>query len=118
MMRRFAAAVVLISMALAGCRSAVVSVQVINQSGAIVKNVEFAYPTASFGRPVLADGEKFHYVFKAVGDGQMKMSYVGADGVRRTSTGPDVAQGTSGELKVTLMPGGNFRWDANLLAPR
>ena len=97
----------------AGCHSAVVDATVQNRSGGPLTLLEVDYPSASFGTQTLASGADFHYRFKVLGNGPLKMSYTDAARHDHTSNGPALQEGTEGLLSITIGPSGASSADAD-----
>ncbi len=80
-----------------------------NRSGASLSLLEIDYPSASFGTQNLADGSDFHYRFKVLGSGPLKLTYTDASRHEQASTGPELHEGAEGLLTVVIEPA-NVRW--------
>jgi hypothetical protein len=96
----------LLSLALTGCHSAYISATVSNHTAAPLSIVQVEYPSASFGIQTIAPGADFHYRFKILGSGQMKITWTDAAEHERKSTGPTLTEGTEGPLTITIAPDG------------
>ncbi|HLH35978.1 MAG TPA: hypothetical protein VKX41_15000 [Alloacidobacterium sp.] len=94
----------------AGCRSAFVAATITNNSGSQVTLVEVDYPYASFGVGALAPGAQFHYRFKLLGDGPVKIQFTDAAGKLHTASGPALQEGQDGQLQINIGPSGNISW--------
>lgn len=94
----------------AGCRSAFVSATITNNSAAQVNLIEVDYPSASFGVGSLAAGAQFHYRFKILGSGPVKLQYTDVSGKEHTATGPDLQEGQQGSLRIDIDASGNVSW--------
>lgn len=92
----------LILPALCGCKSAMVEATVHNGTRQTIDLIEVDYPSASFGVQALAPGGDFHYRFKIIGSGPLSVTYT--DNVHATHTvkGPELTEGESGPLGITL----------------
>ena len=112
-MARLAAVGVLGLVLVAGCKSPYVSATVKNDTGAAVTLVEVDYPSASFGRDVLAAGAVYPYRFKIIGDGATKVSWTDAARKQHSAAGPELHEGQHGQLSITLTPTG-AQWNAQL----
>lgn len=90
----------------AGCHSPYISATVSNQTSQRIELLEVDYPSASFGTQDLAPGSDFHYRFKVLGSGRMKILYT--DGLHQDhkSDGPLLAEGAEGLLSITITPAG------------
>ncbi len=80
-----------------------------NHSGAPITLLELDYPSASFGTQNLRDGAEFHYRFKILGNGALKLLYTDAKGGEHTSQGPALTEGSEGLLSITIDPA-DVRW--------
>ena len=103
------AAVVLVG----GCKSPYVNATVKNDTGAEVTLVEVDYPSASFGRDVLAAGATYPYRFKIIGSGATKVSWTDAERKQHTANGPELHEGQQGLLEITITPTG-AQWNQQL----
>ncbi len=97
----------------AGCHSALIDATVENRSGAPVTLLEVDYPSASFGTQNLASATDFHYRFKVLGSGALKMTYTDDARHDHTSFGPTLQEGAEGLLTITIDPT-NVRWQTTL----
>ncbi len=91
---------------LAGCHSAYIEATVSNRTTAPLGVVQVEYPSASFGTQSIAPGADFHYRFKVLGTGQMKITYTDAAEHDQKSTGPTLTEGTEGPLFITIATDG------------
>ncbi len=87
-------------MLLAGCHSRYVQTTVINASSAPLHVVQVAYPSASFGTQDLAPGQVFHYRFKVLGSGPVKLDFTDARMQEHQQTGPALQEGDEGLLLI------------------
>ena len=99
--------------ALAGCHSAYIDATLSNRTGKPITLVELDYPSASFGTQALAPGQDFHYRFKILGTGKLKLIYTDTANVEHTVSGPSLIEGEEGPVTVTLQPSG-VQWSAQL----
>lgn len=88
------------SLLLAGCHSRYVQATVINASGAPLHVVQVAYPSASFGIQDLAPGQVFHYRFKVIGSGPVKLDYTDAKMQEHQQTGTNLHENDEGILLI------------------
>ena len=93
-------------LSLTACRSAYVQTTVSNHTAEPLSLIEVDYPSASFGTQGLAPGADFHYRFKVLGSGAMKIIYTDSKRKEHTVTGPSLAEGTQGPLSIVITPGG------------
>lgn len=100
-------------LAIPGCHSAFIQATVVNASGKTVHLLEVDYPSASFGSGELPPGGQFHYRFKVVGEGPLKVIWTGGDEREHTQQGPVLNEGSEGRLTVTIRPAA-AEWDLHL----
>ncbi len=93
-------------MLLAGCHSAFIDATVSNRTAAAIPLIEVDYPSASFGTQNLAPGADFHYRFKVLGNGQLKVIYTDTTQREKSATGPTLNEGDEGPLTLTFTPDG------------
>ena len=93
-------------LATTGCHSAYIEADLINQTPTPITLVELDYPSASFGTQTLAPAQHFHYRFKVLGSGPLKLLYTDAAHHEQTILGPTLNEGDEGPLTVTLTPTG------------
>jgi hypothetical protein len=101
-----------------GCRSAYVETTLENNGPQPVSVVEVDYPSASFGVQALAAHASYHYHFKVQGSGPLSISFTTPDKKIHNVTGPELAEGQNGELKITVQPDYSVTWDKNLSLPK
>ncbi len=94
---------------LAGCHSAFIDATVSNRTAATIPLIEVDYPSASFGTQNLAPGADFHYRFKVLGTGALKVVYTDATQREKTASGPTLNEGDEGPLTLTFAADGP-RW--------
>ncbi len=100
-----------------GCHSAMVDATVQNRSGLAVSLLEVDYPSASFGTQDLPSGADFHYRFKVLGSGALKLTYTDSQRHDHASSGPTLREGAEGLLLITLNPSGDARWQTTFKQP-
>jgi len=93
----------------AGCHSPYVEATVSNRTPQRLQLVEVDYPSASFGTQILAPGADFHYRFKVLGHGKLKLTYTDAANKEQKSEGPDLNEGAEGPLHILIEPSG-IQW--------
>jgi len=98
---RFAIAMLLMS-ALAGCRSHVVKVNLINTSSEPVKTIIVDYPTATFGKDTLAPGATFSYAIKPLETGMLKVQFTDARGAIHNYAGTPLHKNDDGVIDVNI----------------
>ncbi|HEX4606516.1 MAG TPA: hypothetical protein VH724_21130 [Candidatus Angelobacter sp.] len=87
---------------LAGCRSHVVKINLINTSTEPVKTIIVDYPTATFGKDALAPGATFSYAIKPLETGMFKVQFTDAKGSIHSLTGPMLHKNDDGSIDVKL----------------
>ncbi len=96
-----------------GCHSAFIEATVSNRTDKPISLVELDYPSASFGTQTLAPGGEYHYRFKLLGSGDLKLLYTDASRTDHTVAGPHMNEGDEGSLTVTVTPAG-VQWTPHL----
>jgi len=96
---RLAAALVFLFV-LAGCRSHVIHVTLVNTSQQPVSTIVVDYPQATFGVNMLAPGQTFLYSIKPVEAGALKVQFTDAQGVKHSSFWPMLHKGDEGSIQV------------------
>jgi len=99
------------SLGLAGCHSAYINATVSNHTAAPISLVQVEYPSASFGTQTIAPGAEFHYRFKVLGSGTMKITWTDTTEHEQKSSGPTLNEGAEGALDITVAPDG-VHWQA------
>ena len=102
---------------LAGCHSAFVEATVVNRTDKVIPLIEVDYPSASFGTENLAPGAQYHYRFKVLGEGEMKVIYTDFAQKEHTVKGPELREGAEGPLGIAIVAGG-VEWSAQSLKSR
>jgi len=115
-MKRFripaAAALLLL---LAGCHSAFIDATIRNRTDRPISLVELDYPSASFGTQTVAPNQDFHYRFKVLGSGNLKLIYTDAAHIEHDIAGPHLDEGDEGSLTVIVAPTG-VNWTPQIVA--
>jgi hypothetical protein len=106
MKRLFFIAPFIILIPLAGCRSRVVKVNLINTSAAPIKTIIVDYPNATFGRDELAPGETFSYAIKPLESGMLKIQFTDAKGAIHSYSGTTLHKNDDGVLDVNINQNG------------
>lgn len=102
-MRGAVSTFVLLSMVLLqGCHSHYIQATITNSSKAAINVVQVEYPSASFGTQQLAPGATFHYRFKLLGSGPVKIDFIDAANGEHAQTGPSLNEGQEGTLNITF----------------
>jgi hypothetical protein len=89
-----------------GCHSPYVAATVSNRTSQPIELLEVDYPSASFGTQNLAPGADFHYRFKVLGTGNMKILYTDSAHHDHTFGGPYLHEGDEGPLSITITSSG------------
>jgi hypothetical protein len=92
--------------ATAGCHSPYVAATVSNHTTHPIELLEVDYPSASFGTQNLAPGTDFHYRFKVLGSGSMKLLYTDNAHQDHNSNGPFLKESAEGPLTITITDAG------------
>jgi hypothetical protein len=85
-----------------GCHSPYVDATVSNRASRPIELLEVDYPSASFGTQNLAPGADFHYRFKVLGSGSMKLLYTDSTHQEHKSDGPVLKEGAEGPLAIVI----------------
>lgn len=101
----------------AGCHSPYIEATVSNHTPQTIELLEVDYPSASFGTQNLAPGADFHYRFKVLGTGAMKLLYTDSAHHDHTFNGPTLNEGAEGRLQITITPD-NVDWQQSSLPRR
>lgn len=88
-----------------GCHSAFIETTLINRTDKTLRLVELDYPSASFGTQNLGPGAAFHYRFKVIGEGPLKLTWTDDVQKEHNAEGPTLHEGQQGLLTVTIIPG-------------
>jgi hypothetical protein len=99
---RLIPALALTLIAATGCHSPYVLTTVSNQTTQPIELLEVDYPSASFGTQALAPGADFHYRFKVLGSGPMKLLYTDSAHQDHKSDGPFLKEGAEGALTIVI----------------
>ena len=103
-MRRSSAIVAVTALCAAsvGCHSHYIQATITNGSKAPLNVIQVDYPSASFGVQRLAPGEVFHYRFKLLGSGSIKVNFIDAKNGEHAVTGPLLNEGQEGPIDITV----------------
>jgi hypothetical protein len=96
----------------AGCHSPYVQATVYNRTSEPLQLIEVDYPSASFGTQALGPGQDYHYRFKVLGEGKMKLTYTDITKHEHKSDGPNLKEGAEGPLTITIAADG-AHWQAS-----
>jgi hypothetical protein len=101
---RFIPALALLTclIAASGCHSPYVIATISNHTSQPIELLEVDYPSASFGTQALAPGADFHYRFKVLGSGNIKLLYTDNAHQDHKFDGPFVKEGTEGPLAIVI----------------
>ncbi|HEY6490699.1 MAG: hypothetical protein WCC26_19120 [Terracidiphilus sp.] len=92
---------------LCGCSSYWIDATIENHTGAAIVLLEVDYPSASFGANALAAGAAYHYRFKVLGSGVVKVQYTDTTTHQlRQANGPELSENQQGSLEIVLLPVG------------
>ena len=86
----------------AGCRSRVIQVTLVNASTQPLATIVVDYPGATFGVNHLAPGKTFLYRIKPQSAGPLKVQFTDANGRDHTFTGPSLQKNDEGSITVRL----------------
>ena len=100
-------------LAITGCKSAFVEAVVRNETAQPVSLIEVDYPSASFGRALLAPHAEFHYRFKILGSGATRVQWTDSQRKEHTVSGPELHEGKQGRLAIAIGET-TALWDAQL----
>jgi len=95
-------AMLLLMAALAGCRSHVIRVTVINVSSQPVTTIAIEYPGASFGINSLAPGKEFPYTIKPSETGTLKVQFTDAAGKEHRASVGQLQKNDEGAITLQL----------------
>jgi hypothetical protein len=99
---RLLPALALTLITITGCHSPYVVTTVSNRTTHPIDLIEVDYPSASFGTQNLAPGADFHYRFKVIGSGSMKLLYTDSTHQEHKSDGPFLKEGAEGPLTINI----------------
>lgn len=105
-MRHLSILALLPILVITGCHSPYVEATVSNHTPQTMRLLEVDYPSASFGTQSLAPGADFHYRFKVLGSGKMKLIYTDSTQQEQKSEGPFLKEGAEGPVTITVSPEG------------
>ena len=92
--------------ALPGCRSRVIKVNLKNTGTDVVKTIIIDYPTATFGKDKLSPNETFTYAIKPLETGMLKIQFTDAAGTIHSYIGTPLHKDDDGSLDVNLSQSG------------
>jgi hypothetical protein len=88
--------------AMAGCRSHMVTISLLNTSKEPVSTVIVDYPSATFGKDKLAPSETFSSPVKLTDTGPIKVQFTDAKGTTHHHTGPVVLPNAEGTVEIKI----------------
>jgi hypothetical protein len=89
-----------LSLGTTGCRSHVVTVNLINTSQQPVTTIVVDYPGATFGKNQLDPGKTYLYPVKPLETGPLKIQFADANGKMHTALGPELHKNDEGLVEV------------------
>jgi hypothetical protein len=92
--------------ALLGCRAHVVKITLTNTSAQPLRTIIVDYPSATFGKDVLAPGATFSYAIKPIETGPLKIHFTNATGAIQTYLYPALHKNDDGSIEVSLNQNG------------
>lgn len=101
-----------------GCHSRFVEATLDNRSSHPLHNVEIDYPSAGFGTSTVAANSSYHYRFKILGSGSVKLSFEDVSGKTHSFSGPELDEGQEGSLHITVDDAGHVDWAPDLKTPQ
>jgi hypothetical protein len=87
---------------ISGCHSAYIQATISNQTAQPLSLVEVDYPSASFGMQTLAPGQDFHYRFKVLNSGDLKLLYTDSHQNNQSFKGPHLQETDEGTLTIVI----------------
>lgn len=101
-MRSVRILLLLFLLALAGCRSQMVHVSLVNTSSQSLTTIVVDYPGGTFGVNQLGPGQTFQYNIKVLDRGSLKVQFTDALGHDHNYAGPPLYKRDTGSLTVKL----------------
>lgn len=97
-----ASALLIILLALAGCRAHVVKISLTNTSAQPLKTIIVDYPNATFGKDALAPGETYFSLIKPLDQGPIRVRFTDAQGASHAYQSISLQQGDDGSVNIRL----------------
>jgi hypothetical protein len=97
-----ASALLIILLALAGCRAHVVKISLTNTSAQPLKTIIVDYPKATFGKDTLAPGETYFSLIKPLDQGPIRVRFTDAQGTSHAYQSISLQQGDDGSVNIRL----------------
>jgi hypothetical protein len=85
---------------LAGCRSHMATIRLINGSAEPISTIIVDYPSATFGKDKLAPNETFSSSVKITDAGVLKVQFSDAKGSRHSYTGPALLPNAESDIEI------------------
>lgn len=95
-------AILVFALALLACRSRVIEVTLVNNSGLQISTIIVDYPGATFGVNSLGPGKTFSYKIKPLETGPLKVQYTDALGRIHSYLGLSLHKNQEGSIDVEL----------------
>ena len=96
------ASLLVIVLAMAGCRSHMVTISLLNTSKEPISTIIVDYPSATFGKDKLAPSETFSSPVKLIDTGPIKVQFTDVKGTIHHHTGPVVLPNAEGTIEIKL----------------
>lgn len=100
--------------ALTGCKSKYIEATLENRSGQTLSLIQVEYPSASFGTQSLDPAVSFHYRFKLLGSGPVKVSWVDAQHLEHKQQGPTLLEGEEGRLGIVFTSASEVKFSTSV----
>lgn len=104
--RRLALPLLVIALGCAGCKSPGVTLNVINDSRAVIHNIEIDFPGGSYGISSLRAGERRFRWVRLIGAAPLKIDFVDDRNQPHTAKLVDLHAGENGLVVIHLLEGG------------
>lgn len=102
-----------LALASSSCGKRYVDFSVTNNTAIELHAVEINYPGGSFGTTKLAPGQTFHYHFKSLQNGKLKLGFEGPGHKWISSDGPAWSQGHGGNIQTTINADSRVQWETS-----
>lgn len=103
-----------VAIALSGCKSKYIEATLENRSGQTLSLIQVEYPSAAFGVQTLAPGQPFHYRFKLLGSGPIKVTWNDSQEHEHKQEGPRLNEGSQGTLGIAFLPNGQVSFTTSV----
>lgn len=113
--RNFALFALFALLVLAGssCSKRYVDFAVTNNTGVELHAIEINYPGGSFGTTKLAPGQTFHYHFKSLHNGKLKLGFENPGHKWISSDGPAWTESHGGDIETIIDVDSRVHWKVN-----